>query len=178
MGSKEDGIPTPELPEHVNYWAIRWQEKRTGWHMEKVNPTLVENIELLTSVPGNPSPSKKILVPLCGKTHDLLYLLGLGHQVFGIEGVHECDLGLGERDGFKFNYNSEESIYHTEDGRLQIYCGDLLEIPIEKWGPFDAVWDRGSLVAVEYSHRQAYKEIMKRSLQVSKDKCKQELFFN
>ena len=167
-----------ELPEHVNYWAKRWEEKRTGWHMDKVNPVLIENIDRLTAIETNgtsTNKSRKILVPLCGQTHDLLYLLSLGHQVFGIEGVVECITALAESDGFEFIFNPEDSIYHTKYGMLKIYVGDILECPIEKWGPFDCVWDRASLIAIEYPLRNAYVDVMKRSVEdtaaVSGCKC-------
>jgi thiopurine S-methyltransferase len=135
--------------------------------LEKVNPVLTDHIDRLVS-----GSNKKILVPLCGETHDLFYLLGQGHSVFGIEGVRQCILNLDARDGFDLTFNPTESLYHTKDFRLQIYCGDLLSCPIEKWGPFDAVWDRGSLIALEYPLRVGYMEIMKKSLQNSNGKCK------
>jgi thiopurine S-methyltransferase len=176
-GTNGDGIPTPE---YLKYW----KKTKPKWHKKEVNPVLIKHIGLLTSGAGNPSPSKKILVPLCGKTVDLFYLMGLGHQVFGIEGVQKFVLALQRQHDVKFKHRPEESIYEIENGNggtLRIYCGDLFGIPdvddfFRKWGPFDAVWDRSSLIAVEYDQRRAYVEILKKSLRDSNGKCKQEVF--
>jgi len=150
------------VEESIRDWEKRWEEKRTGWHENNVNQNLIKHIDWLTK--SEDGKRKKIFVPLCGQTHDLLYLLQLGHEVFGIEAVHECIPGLEERDGLKFTYDQETSVYQTQDGKLKIFVGDFFECPIENFGPFDAIWDRASFVAVAYSQRKAYIEVMRRSV--------------
>ena len=148
-------------PATVEYWEERYNQKSTSWFIEQAHPILVRQIRALT---GGDGQSKRIFVPLCGKTRDIPYLLSLGHQVFGIEGVLQPILELAAENSLKLKYNPEESIYHTEDGRLEIYHGDMLKCPIEKYGPFDCVWDRASFVAFPYSSRQAYVDVMKKGL--------------
>jgi thiopurine S-methyltransferase len=141
--------------------------------MEAVNPFLVEHMDLIA--PGG--KSQRILVPLCGDTHDLLYLLRLSHSVFGIEGVKESILRLEARDRLGLVFSADDSVYRTPDSKLQIFCGNIIDCPIEKWGPFDAVWDRASMGSIEYSLRPGYLETMKRALKDSDGNCKKSLNF-
>jgi UDP-2,3-diacylglucosamine pyrophosphatase LpxH len=96
---------------------------------------------------------------------DIPYLLQLGFRVFGVEGVRQAIEELGTENSLEFQYEEGESIYRTEDRRLVIYHGDILTCPIEKWGPFDAVWDRGAFGTVTYEIRQQYIDIVRRGLQ-------------
>jgi len=155
------------LPEHIKYWTTRYDSKTTGWLINNAHPFLLKNPDLLLGGRSDrveSENSKKIFVPLCGTTHDLLYLLSLGFEVFGVEGVKSCFEVLNERDGLGLVFNEKESTYETPDGRLKIYYGDLYKCPIEKWGPFDCVWDRASLIAIDMDFRPSYADIIKRSL--------------
>ena len=44
------------------------------------------------------------------------------------------------------------------DGRLKIFHSDLFSIDSEICGKFDAIWDRGSLVAIYHQDRKRYNE--------------------
>ena len=158
----------------VEYWKGRYNQKSTAWHIDEIHPILVRQISSLT---GEDGQSKRVFVPLCGKTRDIAYLLSLGHQVFAIEGVLQPILDLAAENSLSLKHNPTESIYHTEDGRLKIYHGDLLKCPIERYGPFDCVWDRAAFIAFEYSGREAYVDVMKRSLlKPDKSWCLLQLF--
>ena len=57
-------------------WLERWQIGRTGWH----EPSGNRNLRAHWSWSG-----KRVLVPMCGKTPDLLWLEELGNEVVGVE---------------------------------------------------------------------------------------------
>ena len=59
-------------------WRSRWAEGRTGWHEPE------GNAGLHAAWPALPEHSS-VLVPLCGKSPDLLWLAKRGHEVTGIE---------------------------------------------------------------------------------------------
>jgi len=107
---------------------------------------------------------KKFFLPLCGKTKDIPYLLSLGHQVFGIEGALQPILELQSENSLKLYFDQEKSLYYTADHQLEIYSGDVFACPVEEYGPFDCIWDRGSFVALDYSTREAYTDLMSRSV--------------
>lgn len=45
-------------------WGNRWVDKRTGWHKSVTNEQLIKYF---------PSGAKRVFVPLCGKSVDLLW---------------------------------------------------------------------------------------------------------
>jgi len=107
----------------------------------------------------------KVLVPLCGKAGCLLYLYKAGHTVVGIEGVPsvveefftENELPVIKSDiptikGTKFS---------TPDGRLTVFVCDLFDATPELIGNVDAVWDRGSFVALSFDARPRYVALLR-----------------
>jgi thiopurine S-methyltransferase len=57
---------------------------------------------------------------------------------------------------FLFNLFSK-----TKDGRLEIFICDMMELNPAKFGKFDLIWDRGSLVAINPKDRVKYANIIK-----------------
>jgi thiopurine S-methyltransferase len=161
-------IDTSLLEENIKFWENRYKNNKIEWHINEINPMLLKHLRTLipTSAeePKTVSNSKKIFLPLCGKTKDIPFLLSLGLEVFGVESVASAIVELGEENGLDIKFDPINSIYHTADGRLQIYCGDFFTCPIEKFGPFDCVWDRGSFIAIDYPLRELYVDVMKRAL--------------
>lgn len=47
----------------------------------------------------------------------------------------------------------------------------MFKCPIEHWGPYDCIWDRGSFVAIDYPLREAYVDVMQRALAINTGKC-------
>ncbi|MDE2387962.1 MAG: thiopurine S-methyltransferase, partial [Betaproteobacteria bacterium] len=62
------------------YWQERWNRNDTGFHQTEINPYLREFWQRLQL-----SPASTVLVPLCGKSLDMLWLRQQGHAVLGVE---------------------------------------------------------------------------------------------
>ena len=60
-------------------WLERWQEGRIGFHRADENPRLVQHHQRVLG------DTIRVLVPLCGKSVDLEWLVVRGHEVVGIE---------------------------------------------------------------------------------------------
>jgi thiopurine S-methyltransferase len=60
-----------------SYWKEKWQIGDIGFHQSEVEPLLIKYFSALS--PG------RVLVPLCGKTKDMKWLLDKGWTVIGIE---------------------------------------------------------------------------------------------
>ena len=61
-------------------WLSRWENNNIGWHADEVNLQLIERLSELNLVTGD-----KVFIPLCGKSNDMIYLLGRGFSVVGVE---------------------------------------------------------------------------------------------
>jgi thiopurine S-methyltransferase len=64
---------------NTEYWLKRWNENRIGFHKDGVNPLLEQFLPLIAKQPG------RTLVPLCGKSADLAWLVSRGHDVVGVD---------------------------------------------------------------------------------------------
>lgn len=62
------------------FWHQRWQRGEIGWHSEELNRHLVDHWDGL-----GVDAEANVLVPLCGKTLDMLWLASRGHRVLGVE---------------------------------------------------------------------------------------------
>ena len=132
-------------------WLARWQDNKIGWHVDVVNQSLVDYLELLELEPGD-----NVFVPLCGKSIDLIYLSEMGYSVIGVElspvGVvqffvdNNLQYVVSEVDGF--------SLYQSE--RIKIYCGDYFNLNAGHLLRVSAVFDRASLIALELDLREKY----------------------
>jgi len=151
-----------------------YERKSTPWHRSDVNPSLEKYLKLLGPAPSafNMVPAiRKVFVPLCGKSLDIMYLLGQGYHVFGIEGVKKAIEDFIHEHKLDMMVDEEMSVYFTTGNKLVIYCGDILKCPIDKFGPFQAVWDCGGLGAIGYDEREEYAKVIRSGLREGKYLC-------
>jgi len=124
----------------LNFWHSRWEAGRFGWHEAGGNASLRKFWPRLER-------GSRVLVPLCGKSSDLLWLAEQGCDVTGVE-LSEIaaraffdEAGLpyetGESDGFLW--------FRCRQANIAIACGNYFEFSDV---PFDAIYDRASLVAL------------------------------
>lgn len=134
-----------------DFWLQRWQEGQTGFHQTRVTPLLAKYWPTL----GLPQGSK-VLVPLCGKTLDMLWLAEQGHPVTGVE-LSE----LAVEQFFQEN-QLEPSVSNCVYGKLyttnqlSIICGDIFGLDTTFLAQFEGVYDRAALVALPENMRLRY----------------------
>jgi len=63
-----------------DFWIERWQNNQINFHEGAPNSLLVSHFPSLDIAEGG-----RVFVPLCGKSHDLLWLRAQGHRVIGAE---------------------------------------------------------------------------------------------
>lgn len=126
-------------------WIERWQEGRIGWHERSGNRNLQKHWQ---------SSGKRVLVPLCGKALDLLWLEQQGNEVVGIELSEMAVLAFFAENGLRFEpVDGSLPGYRAIDHRLTLHCGDYFDFHAP---PFDAHYDRGALVALTPELRARY----------------------
>lgn len=126
-------------------WLERWEIGRTGWHEEKGNRNLREHWR---------ASGKRVVVPLCGKTPDLLWLEAQGNEVVGVELSDIAVKAFFDEHGLSYE-QSEGSLdeYRAIERRITLFCGDYFKFT--ETG-FDAHYDRGALVALSPELRSGY----------------------
>ncbi len=126
-------------------WHERWRTGRTGWHEPAGNASLQRYW---------PYTGKRVLVPLCGKTIDLLWLESKGNSVVGVEPSVIAVEAFFEENALEFSYTAGAlDRYVATDRDITIYCGDYFELSDERC---DAHFDRGAFIAVDPGMRERY----------------------
>merc|ERR1712203_163661 len=149
--------------DQIEWWAGRWEAGQSGWHSAAPQPPLVAHLPTLSG--GSETPSR-VLVPLCGKAGCLNHLLKAGHDVVGIEGVESVVEEFFSENGLTAIRTDIPGVkggkYSTPDNRITIFACNLFDVTPEMVGKVDAVWDRGSFVALSCDTRPRYAALLKR----------------
>jgi len=138
-------------PKDRNGWVTRWREGRIQFHVDKVNPILDRYVDRLL-----PEGSGRVLVPLCGKSLDLGWLVERGHEVVGVELVEKAVEDLFNGIGGSPTISTQDVFQSWRSDGLEVLVGDLLELDANVSGKFDAIWDRAAFVALRPSDRDRY----------------------
>lgn len=128
-------------------WLNRWKEGRIGWHQPHGNAALRAHWPALPA-------GTRVLVPLCGKSVDLLWLADRGLDVTGVELSPVAVRAFFAEQRLAFHHSPDALDRYTATNRsLSIVCGDFFEFAGES---FDAVFDRGALIAIPRDRRPDY----------------------
>ena len=131
-------------------WQQRWREGRIGWHEPEGNVGLKKHWQ---------ASGRRVFVPFCGKSVDLVWLAEHGNEVIGAELSELAVRALFDENGITYTiHDGEVPLYVSDDGRIGMYCGDFFQIEA---GPFDACYDRGALIALPRERRPAYAKHMR-----------------
>ncbi len=134
-----------------SFWHQRWAQNEIAFHLRAANPLLVNYFsELAVPVGG------RVLVPLCGKTLDIHWLLAHGYRVVGSElsqiAVEQLFSDLGVTP--EITIIDHVKRYRAES--IDLWVGDIFNLSRSLIGPIDAVYDRGALVALPDPIRARY----------------------
>jgi len=132
-------------------WLEKWRIQQIGFHQDAVHTDLVR--EAPTFLDGGPH---RILVPLCGKTLDLDWLVRQGHEVVGIELSSIAAQAVFTESGRSFEIRHQDGLEIYEGHGLTVVCGDLFRVEPAHVGQPDRVWDRAAMVALSPETRSAY----------------------
>ncbi|ALM84674.1 thiopurine S-methyltransferase [Bordetella sp. N] len=135
----------------AQFWLDRWREGVTGFHQERVTPLLPKYWPTLDVPPGG-----RVLVPLCGKTLDMVWLAQQGHPVLGVElsplAVEQFFTANGLTP--EVRPTAAGDVYRS--GNIEILCGDIFALDAQTLAGCAAVYDRAALVALPPDMRARY----------------------
>ena len=134
----------------LSYWQSRWKKDKTGFHMPGGYPGLRAHWHAL-DLPDQP----KILVPLCGKTEDLLYLESQNGIVTGVEISEKAVIEFFEEHNRTFSVREKGGFNIYQSGSIELWQGDFMKFPAPD-APFDLIYDKAALVALPLEKRPSY----------------------
>ena len=132
-------------------WLEMWERAEIGFHLDGTHPLLVRHWPAMQAPDG-----ARVLVPLCGKTRDMLFLRSQGCAVTGIELS-----GIAIRQFFEEQHLVPRQArfgtlasYETDGVRL--IEGDFFAAEPSLLGPMDLVYDRAALIAMPPDRQPRY----------------------
>ena len=135
-----------------SFWHDRWATNQIGFHQPAANPLLVTHCAAL-ALPS----AGRVLLPLCGKTLDIAWLLAAGYRVVGVElselAVQQLFAELGATPRIQV---LNDALQRYETDKLTVFVGDIFALNRELLGSVDAIYDRAALVALPATLRPRY----------------------
>ena len=143
------------------FWQQRWQEGRIGFHKSDVNPELIKYFSNIALPVGS-----QVLVPLCGKSIDMVWLACAGYDVVGIELVESAVQAFFAEQNITPTITELTST--ADKSTLKRYQGQLAGQTITLWaanifalsaidiGAINAIYDRAALIALPANMRADY----------------------
>ncbi|MXV27314.1 thiopurine S-methyltransferase [Aeromonas veronii] len=130
------------------FWHQRWEENRIGFHQADFN-------HWLQSWWSSQQADEPVLVPLCGKSRDMLWLSAQGHPVDGFE-LSSLAISQFFSENQLAATVSEVGPYqcHQVDS-LRIFQGDFFAAP-SLGRRYRLVYDRAALIALPTAMRRQY----------------------
>lgn len=138
---------------NYDFWASRWTKNKTGWHLRRVHPKLIEYWPQLGL-----GENSTVLVPFCGKSLDLDWLAERHQRVIGIELVEQPVRELITERHPDYHHRKMEPFTIYETDRLEIWNGDFFQLNPALLQHVDGIYDRGSIVSLPSGDRRKYAE--------------------
>jgi thiopurine S-methyltransferase len=140
------------------FWHSRWQNQQIGFHLDQANPLLVGYFHHLGLNAG-----QCIVVPLCGKSLDIPWLLAQGLQVVGIELSPLAVQALFQELALTPEITPIGALTCYHAGPLTVFNGDFFALSQAQLhqaniNQIDAVYDRAALVALPADMRLRYRQ--------------------
>jgi thiopurine S-methyltransferase len=132
-------------------WHEAWAEGRTAFHRGEVNDRLTVYRERWLG-----PDASRVLVPLCGKSHDLLWLRDQEVDVVGIELVEQAVTAFHDENALTPEKTPLGPYTAWRTPGVTILQGDVLAAEPGALGSFDRCWDRAALVALPPDVRPRY----------------------
>ncbi|MEO1182211.1 MAG: thiopurine S-methyltransferase [Cyanobacteria bacterium J06636_28] len=134
-----------------SFWLQKWEKNTIAFHRSEANPLLVNHFDKLVLAKGS-----RVLVPLCGKTLDIGWLLSKGYRVVGAEladmAIEQLFMELGVEPAIL----EMGDVKHYSATGIDIFVGNIFDMSSKMLGAVDAVYDRAALVALPKAMRNRY----------------------
>jgi len=130
------------------FWIESWDEGgfKTSFHRKDIHPYILEYLT------PKKLKGKRVLVPLCGKSIDLIYFQKYAKHVVGVELAEKAVYQFFEEQALDFVKEGNR----FESDQLTIINADFFALNQSDVGAIDLVYDRAALVALPLPMRLNY----------------------
>jgi thiopurine S-methyltransferase len=136
---------------HEDFWQQRWARNEIGFHLSEVNPYLQQFWPAL-NVPAG----ARVLVPLCGKSVDMTWLVQQGYRVLGVELAQAAVEAFFSEQGLLAEIDQFGAFRRYRSGVIEVLCGDFFSLTAADLLGCLALYDRAALIALPAPLRERY----------------------
>ena len=144
----------------VNFWIKTWDKKNIGFHRADIHPVLEQFWPALEA-------GASVLVPLCGKSIDLLWLEERGLDVIGVEFVESAVLDFFRENDLSWHETEQDGhrCLCASERNIRIFVTDFIQLAEDYRGePIKGFYDRAALVALPEDMRGPYVDACRKLL--------------
>lgn len=123
----------------ADYWQARYDQGKTGWDRGGPSPMLMEWLRSGALLPCS------ILVPGCGRGHEVVAMAQAGFQVTAVDFADSAVQGLREE-------------LRRQGLRAHVMQTDIFQYSPAQ--PFDAIYEQTCLCAIDPSLRESYESLL------------------
>jgi len=137
------------------FWHRKWADNQIGFHQAQANPYLQRYWPALGLAPGS-----RVLVPLCGKSLDLVWLAGQGCRVRGVELSRRAVEDFFHEQGLQAQVSQRGAFEVWRSGEVELWCGDFFALRAEDVADCVGLYDRAALIALPPEMRADYMRLL------------------
>ncbi|TKB48091.1 thiopurine S-methyltransferase [Ferrimonas sediminicola] len=134
----------------ASFWHDKWENQLIGFHQDDINPFLKRHWSAIGHDRG------RILVPLCGKSLDMVWLADHGETVVGCELSELAVTSFFRERGLSPEVETHSSLTCHRAGAYELWQGDMFQLQSQDLEPVSAFYDRAALIALPHEMRGAY----------------------
>jgi thiopurine S-methyltransferase len=140
-----------EVTMQTEFWEERWRAGQIGFHLPRVHRFLPRFYPVLQVPEGG-----RMLIPLCGKSLDMRWLVEQGAEVLGVELSALAVAAFFAEQRLTAQRGRVGALESWQAGPITLLQGDLFALTREDVGPLAAIYDRAALVALPSEMRPRY----------------------
>ena len=137
------------------FWHRKWADNQIGFHQAQANPYLQRYWPALGLAPGS-----RVLVPLCGKSLDLVWLAGQGYRVRGVELSRRAVEDFFHEQGLQAQVSQRGAFEVWRSGEVELWCGDFFALQAVDVADCVGLYDRAALIALPPEMRADYMRLL------------------
>jgi thiopurine S-methyltransferase len=141
------------------FWHERWARNQIGFHLPEVNPYLLRHWSSLGLANG-----AQVLVPLCGKSLDLVWLASQGYRVLGVELSERAVEEFFNEQGLTPKISQRGLFKVFQAGSIELWCGDFFALEAGAVADCSGLYDRAALIALPPLMREQYSAHLNRTV--------------
>jgi len=137
--------------EDRQFWHDKWQSDKLGFHLEDTNAALVKYWPKLGI-----DASCQVLVPLCGKSLDMVWLRQQGHEILGVELSSIAAHDFFSEHKIEYETNKRGKLQRFSGEGFTILVGDIFDLTKAETDNIKAIYDRAALIALPPPMQKTY----------------------